>query len=1467
MVIRNRAVLITLLVGILPILTPGVSAFGLGINIGDTVRVIANLNVRTGPGTSCPEITDPDYPGYASVGTVGEVLDGPVSANGYYWWKVDFGPGLYTGWSVENGLEKVQSVTLTLYVHEGSASGPIIAGARVTGQDDAGVSFDKTTNSSGYVTITGTPGTWQFTVSKSCYQTNSWSQSITATSTKHAYLIKLVPNPPTPLSPGSSSEPGPVIQTLTPMLQWSSVSCADYYALAVSVYPYGSGNIVYNPQQVYGTSHTVPGGVLEYGKKYRWNMQAYNSAGWSTVSSTLYFQTESINQHPTCSLFANPRSGKAPLTVTFSISASDPDGWISAWVLDVDGDGNADYSGTGNPPSTQEHTYTTEGSYTTILMVSDNDGATASDVETINVGPTNVPPTCSLSANPKSGNAPLEVTFSMSANDSDGSITTWVLDVGEGNSYSGNGEPPSTQTHTYTSQGSYTAVLAVSDNDDATDFATETISVSPPQGTGTLKIESNPGNAEVYIDGEYKGQTPSSGYLTIGDLIAGDHDLRVTKSGYNDWMGVITIPSGGTQYQAVILEPLVMKPDPPTPTWPGSDSEPGPEIETLTPTLEWKAVSNADYYAVAISEYPYGPDYIVYDSQEVHGTSHIVPEGKLEYGKKYRWNMQAYNSAGWSEISNTLYFQTLLPDLQVTDIKPIQTIQDIPLIKDKATMVRVFVDVLPEDIGELRDVMVELEFEGRKYCETANLIRYESKLYVVPDDKLDTFKKAGPYGKKSLVFNYGLDAFNFEDPYKHSSEYPLYPTTEGTTAISAEVDPYDEISESDETNNFMSIEKTVKTFGKNYRVIFRPMSFWGSGDNFSNYDVIEKFAEYQYEYFISTYPIPRSKAEFKLNTSIVPTFGVLSIAEVIALSAGYKIQGYDRVVFIIPEGKLLGYLKFLSETGESPKGLQIRGIETAVFLDETAPQSTMAHEIGHTYGYCEEYDLLPVPGWVTAECGDWDEETYPCGYLAGDGWDVRGKVFAKEDKRVKISFNKEEPDKAEYNYFSFMGSSTNSAWEPDPLGHWAPSNNYEFNKYNTLLDKLEIGTDPRVAVVSGIIHDDDIVELFPLYSYDGTPDTLGPGNYSIECLSDSNEVLSNVSFDTIYYFDTETEEYLSPFVFTIPYPNNTVRILLKHHDSTLKEVVVSPTQPVVNIVSISNLGDETYEIIWDANDPDGDELTYSLSYSHNGEDWFPLVFSSNDLTFNYVLDTSDLPGSDSSLVKIIVTDGINTAQAISESFSVFNKSPSASISRPLNGSIFFRGSDIIFDGWVYDPEEFELDGSSFVWSSSIDGGIGTGTSFTTSKLSVGTHDITLMASDEHNLSDTDTITITVLLKGDLNCDYRIDFNDLGEFVSRWLNVCSEPNWCEGTDLNQSEAVDFVDFSIFADSWLWEKILADFDVDDDVDFVDYAVFADHWADVDCNEPDWCKGADLNKSGETDILDLAIFANYWLENAVP
>lgn len=55
---------------------------------------------------------------------------------------------------------------------------------------------------------------------------------------------------------------------------------------------------------------------------------------------------------------------------------------------------------------------------------------------------------------------------------------------------------------------------------------------------------------------------------------------------------------------------------------------------------------------------------------------------------------------------------------------------------------------------------------------------------------------------------------------------------------------------------------------------------------------------------------------------------------------------------------------------------------------------------------------------------------------------------------------------------------------------------------------------------------------------------------------------------------------------------------------------------------------------------------------------------------------------------------------------------------------------------------------------------------------------------------------------------------------------------------------------------------DFNGDDFVNMVDYAVFAEHWLEQDCNDPDYCRSADLDKKGQVDSEDLRIFCENFL-----
>lgn len=89
-----------------------------------------------------------------------------------------------------------------------------------------------------------------------------------------------------------------------------------------------------------------------------------------------------------------------------------------------------------------------------------------------------------------------------------------------------------------------------------------------------------------------------------------------------------------------------------------------------------------------------------------------------------------------------------------------------------------------------------------------------------------------------------------------------------------------------------------------------------------------------------------------------------------------------------------------------------------------------------------------------------------------------------------------------------------------------------------------------------------------------------------------------------------------------------------------------------------------------------------------------------------------------------------------------NTAPSASISSPGNGATFTEGNSVSFSGSASDNEDGNISGA-LVWSSNLDGQIGTGASFSTSGLSVGSHTITASVSDSGGLSDSDSISITI----------------------------------------------------------------------------------------------------------------------------
>ncbi|NYT17595.1 MAG: PEGA domain-containing protein [Methanomicrobiales archaeon] len=65
-------------------------------------------------------------------------------------------------------------------------------------------------------------------------------------------------------------------------------------------------------------------------------------------------------------------------------------------------------------------------------------------------------------------------------------------------------------------------------------------STPPPVVNGTVQVQSTPTGADVILDGAGKGTTP----LTIADVGAGVHTLRLEKTGYYPYQDSITVNAG-----------------------------------------------------------------------------------------------------------------------------------------------------------------------------------------------------------------------------------------------------------------------------------------------------------------------------------------------------------------------------------------------------------------------------------------------------------------------------------------------------------------------------------------------------------------------------------------------------------------------------------------------------------------------------------------------------------------------------------------------------------------------------------------------------------------------------------------------------------------------------------------------------------------------------------------------------------
>lgn len=296
-----------------------------------------------------------------------------------------------------------------------------------------------------------------------------------------------------------------------------------------------------------------------------------------------------------------------------------------------------------------------------------------------------------------------------------------------------------------------------------------------------------------------------------------------------------------------------------------------------------------------------------------------------------------------------------------------------------------------------------------------------------------------------------------------------------------------------------------------------------------------------------------------------------------------------------------------------------------------------------------------------------------------------------------------------------------------------------FNRFNLpmITGAGEVGVaqvQRNVLYVSGRLTRDGAGTLNPLLIQPGIVSTgIAPGEYAIEVLNSDGAVIQRTPFPASFV-DPEGDVLSEvSFSFELNAPSDAAQVVLRHGARVLDSRLRSRRSPTVTLLQ-PNGGEQwsgVQTIRWSASDPDGDALSATLLYSpDDGGSWYPVA---GNLQGNaYSVDTATLPAGRAARLRVIVSDGFNNAQDDSDAvFAVLatgaERAPQAVIVLPESGAQAPAGARVVFEGAASDVDEPVLPDEVFIWSSG-------GTVFGVGRrveavLPNGAHEITLTVVD------------------------------------------------------------------------------------------------------------------------------------------
>jgi len=420
--------------------------------------------------------------------------------------------------------------------------------------------------------------------------------------------------------------------------------------------------------------------------------------------------------------------------------------------------------------------------------------------------------------------------------------------------------------------------------------------------------------------------------------------------------------------------------------------------------------------------------------------------------------------------------------------------------------------------------------------------------------------------------------------------------------------------------------------------------------------------------------------------------------------------------------------------------------------------ATLAHEVGHNFGRPHAPCGVPDPDPNYPQYKNPDGSSLPSGSIGEVGVNVfQPQVYNPATCRDFMSYCGPEWV-SPYTYTHLFSKIPNN-----------PGNNMPYNPGNQAMSTN--GAEEPHLVASGRVRDGQIDLPRPFWIDEraaGSHDEQGDGPYSLELQNAQGNVVFIRHFDP--YADCSGPDHdCGYFRETLPFSQETMRIVFRHQGEIVRVVELSPNAPTVTVLTPNGGeiwdGAGPYTVTWHAEDADGDPLVARILYSDDGgESWEPLAV--NVLSDYYEIDASNLPESNNALVKVQVSDGINTTSDVSDApFGVADKAPLVFLLWPEEGERLLPNQPVMLAGLATDPEDGPLPDDALAWFSDVDGLLGVGGNLLADALSCGAHEITLRATDSGGMVGIATVHVYRALFEFANLSVYPSLVGLGENVT------------------------------------------------------------------------------------------------------